>query len=98
MALQTTIPRGRFFLAISEGLELRVKVPSGNQKSRQLPGPNDNTCPICLTEYCTEETLGLEWGRGKIGKLSLTVRLKRMRRESREEEENKKQKVIRKEH
>lgn len=26
-------------------------------ESRRLPGPNDSTCPICLTEYCTEETV-----------------------------------------
>ena len=26
-------------------------------ESRRLPGPNDTTCPICLSEYCSEETL-----------------------------------------
>ncbi|KAL5572100.1 hypothetical protein UlMin_021697 [Ulmus minor] len=26
-------------------------------ESRRLPGPNDTTCPICLSEYCTKETL-----------------------------------------
>ena len=26
-------------------------------ESRRLPGPNDTTCPICLSEYCSKETL-----------------------------------------
>lgn len=26
-------------------------------ESRRLPGPNDITCPICLSEYCSKETL-----------------------------------------
>lgn len=26
-------------------------------ESRRLPGPNDNTCPICLSEYQPKETL-----------------------------------------
>lgn len=26
-------------------------------ESRRLPGRNDTTCPICLAEYCSKETL-----------------------------------------
>ncbi|XP_075646725.1 putative RING-H2 finger protein ATL21A [Castanea sativa] len=27
------------------------------EESQKLPGPNDNTCPICLSEYCPKDTL-----------------------------------------
>lgn len=36
-------------------IETYIKVVLG--ESRRLPGPNDITCPICLTDYCPKETI-----------------------------------------
>lgn len=36
-------------------IESYTKVVLG--ESRRVPGLNDSTCPICLSDYCTKETL-----------------------------------------
>lgn len=36
-------------------IESYTKVVLG--ESRRIPGINDSICPICLSEYCTKETL-----------------------------------------
>lgn len=38
-----------------ETIESYAKVVVGD--SKRIPGPNDISCPICLTDYCPKDTL-----------------------------------------
>ncbi|EFH54665.1 hypothetical protein ARALYDRAFT_349229 [Arabidopsis lyrata subsp. lyrata] len=45
-----------FFLVITPALCI-IFIPIQNQKSKNVPWRNDTLCPICLSEYTSEETV-----------------------------------------